>query len=695
MISSEVWSVSDLEEFLQFCCPECDVKEKSKDKFINHVLIFHPEAKIYLANLITEKVTYLVSDNNIQEVPNKNTLDDYEQNDDVTMEDPLESVLIKKEDLDEDDDRIILPKSDIQAAMPDVETIHEGKNICEYCGSGTENMKDHIHTFHTDRKNERNDYPAVENYRNCRNKAESTKVQITPTTSDIYQVHEGQKEFDSHMVNDFHTNEKNDDLIIDPLESVMIKTENFEDEIIPKTDIQTTIIHEDIMNTSEASNNFENDKNKAKEVSNKYKEKKPPKGCLSFCHKVFSDGTCLCRHVQTTGKFYRCEFCSKSFSQLFKVKIHIGTEHKAELSDIANESNNPKSETVQSEVHEGMQIQSIGKFYRCGFCSANFSQLAKIKIHIGTEHKAELPAISNESNNTKTETVQSDVHEGINFRKNETDPVEKYRNFRIKLKSAKVQNDIIYQVHEGQNNKPKHDCEYCGKSFSKFSGGLERHIKAVHNKDWKKLPCQYCGKNLTPENMRVHLCIHDDKRKDQYYICYFCQMKFTESKTLEKHIVDMDHHTASEKSELLRNSQGGIKCMVCHESFSHFKKLNEHVERYHEFRCKCRQKFSSKEKLKKHILSLECANEGIKTRDKSKNIPQTISTIHNGQIHYKCDSCPKLLSNISNLRRHISMAHKENHELKTSIHEGTTSEIVQKQEESTDIESIMIIKDEM
>ena len=682
MISSEVWSVSDLEEFLQFCCPECDVKEKSKDKFINHVLIFHPEAKIYLANLITEKVTYFVSDNNIQEVPNKNTLDDYEQNDDVTMEDPLESVLIKKEDLDEDDDRIILPKSDIQATVPDLETIHEGKNICEYCGSGTENMKDHINTFHTDRKNERNDYPAVENYRNCRNKAKSTKVQITLTTSDIYQVHEGQKEFDSHMENDFHTNEKNDDLIRDPLESVMIKTENFEDEIVPKSDITT--IHENIMNTCEAS---------------KYKEKKPPKGCQSFCHKVFSDGTCLCRHVKTIGKFYRCEFCSKNFSQLAKVKIHIDTEHKAELSAISNESKDPKSETVQSEVHEGMQIQSIRKFgnifYRCGFCSANFSQLAKIKIHIGTEHKAELPAISNESNNPKTETVQSDVHEGINFRKIETDAdsVEKYRNFRIKLKSAKVQNDIIYQVHEGQNNKLT-DCEYCGKSFSANSGGLKRHIIRVHNKDWKKLPCQYCGKNLTPENMSVHLCIHDEKRKDQYYICYICQMKFTESKTLKKHIVDMDHHTASEKSELLKNSQGGIKCLVCHESFSHFKKLNEHVERYHEFRCKCRQKFSSKEKLKKHILSLECANEGIKTRDKSKNIPQTISTIHNGQIYYKCDSCPKLLSNISNLRRHISMAHRENHELKT-IHEGTTSEIVQKQEESTDIESMVVIKDEM
>jgi hypothetical protein len=128
-------------------------------------------------------------------------------------------------------------------------------------------MKDHINTFHTDRKNERNDHPAVENYRNCRNKAKSTKVQITLTTSDIYQVHEGQKEFDSHMENDFHTNEKNDDLIRDPLESVMIKTENFEDEIVPKTDITT--IHENIMNTSEA--------RKYKEKKKKVKKKKKHK----------------------------------------------------------------------------------------------------------------------------------------------------------------------------------------------------------------------------------------------------------------------------------------------------------------------------------------------------------------------------------------------------------------------------------
>jgi hypothetical protein len=69
------------------------------------------------------------------------------------------------------------------------------------------------------------------------------------------------------MENDFHTNEKNDDLIRDPLESVMIKTENFEDEIVPKTDITT--IHENIMNTSEA--------RKYKEKKKKVKKKKKHK----------------------------------------------------------------------------------------------------------------------------------------------------------------------------------------------------------------------------------------------------------------------------------------------------------------------------------------------------------------------------------------------------------------------------------
>ena len=39
------WDVSNLEEFLFFCCPECDSKHPSKSSFINHALIEHPKVR--------------------------------------------------------------------------------------------------------------------------------------------------------------------------------------------------------------------------------------------------------------------------------------------------------------------------------------------------------------------------------------------------------------------------------------------------------------------------------------------------------------------------------------------------------------------------------------------------------------------------------------------------------------------------
>ena len=39
------WDVFNLEEFLYFCCPECDEKNQSKDMFIKHALNHHPKSK--------------------------------------------------------------------------------------------------------------------------------------------------------------------------------------------------------------------------------------------------------------------------------------------------------------------------------------------------------------------------------------------------------------------------------------------------------------------------------------------------------------------------------------------------------------------------------------------------------------------------------------------------------------------------
>ena len=44
------WAVEALEEFLYFCCPECDIKSTDKDAFVNHVWSNHPKVSTYLAH---------------------------------------------------------------------------------------------------------------------------------------------------------------------------------------------------------------------------------------------------------------------------------------------------------------------------------------------------------------------------------------------------------------------------------------------------------------------------------------------------------------------------------------------------------------------------------------------------------------------------------------------------------------------
>ena len=37
------WNVQQLEDFLFFCCPECEDKSSTKAIFINHALVEHPK----------------------------------------------------------------------------------------------------------------------------------------------------------------------------------------------------------------------------------------------------------------------------------------------------------------------------------------------------------------------------------------------------------------------------------------------------------------------------------------------------------------------------------------------------------------------------------------------------------------------------------------------------------------------------
>ena len=50
------WSGKELEEFLYFCCPECNIKDQSKELFLKHALDTHPNARecLFDVNIKTE-----------------------------------------------------------------------------------------------------------------------------------------------------------------------------------------------------------------------------------------------------------------------------------------------------------------------------------------------------------------------------------------------------------------------------------------------------------------------------------------------------------------------------------------------------------------------------------------------------------------------------------------------------------------
>ena len=75
--NSNPWIIKNLEEFLYYCCPECDNKNQSKNNFINHVLSFHPMAKQYLETIESLKIEDSSDCIDEENVENECDIDDF------------------------------------------------------------------------------------------------------------------------------------------------------------------------------------------------------------------------------------------------------------------------------------------------------------------------------------------------------------------------------------------------------------------------------------------------------------------------------------------------------------------------------------------------------------------------------------------------------------------------------------------
>ena len=140
------WKVSKLEDFLYFCCPECNVKDKSKDFFIKHALQHHPKAKDILEKNsefkdiienVDSNVNHFSSDTNNEENLEAGS---HDSNFEKYLKDEvkIESINVKKHEEIEfyEENKVIYSEEILNSKDSITRTVHENSklNRCETCG---------------------------------------------------------------------------------------------------------------------------------------------------------------------------------------------------------------------------------------------------------------------------------------------------------------------------------------------------------------------------------------------------------------------------------------------------------------------------------------------------------------------------------------------------------------------------------
>ena len=74
------WCVSTIEDFLHYCCPDCDVKIREQENFVRHALSAHPVSANYLGQLIV-KEEFIVDKNDPEDDLGENMIGKNESED--------------------------------------------------------------------------------------------------------------------------------------------------------------------------------------------------------------------------------------------------------------------------------------------------------------------------------------------------------------------------------------------------------------------------------------------------------------------------------------------------------------------------------------------------------------------------------------------------------------------------------------
>ena len=515
------WDVFQIEEFLYFCCPECDERNQSKELFIEHAYINHPNAVEYLQS-IQEPSKPIELDFKEEEFDNFENDNDICDNLDQGFEDECSDVV--KHEINE---------KPIQNDQPS-QSFAKDQFLCELCNEKFEMKQDHAtHDEDCHKIIDENDDQDEKYYCNRCDKYYSGRKgfryhcqlkhsvipkinhgNVGPKTCAICnETFAGRVELKKHddtvhLKTDQDGNQK---FFCEPCDQWFENKGKFRDHVLSSKHTEPKQkICKRTYDCGLCEIKFPNPKTlqtHENEIHTIIDDKGQKKLQCSFCFECFnveqntaSHQNNFRRHVKImhVEKGHKCTFCEKTFGRKLLLKNHINTSH-------------------------------ADKVLKCDQCDKQFKHRHTLKHHIleyheGETHQCHLCGKSGFKKAALSSHIRC-IHEGKNSNKS-VKCLECDRTFANKEYML-----IHYKgIHQ---NILEHTCEQCGKGFMN-PHVLKKHIRKIHENE-RNFKCHICPKaffnqwGLTNHVNGVHLNIRN-------YECTICGDKFKKSIHLKTHI---------------------------------------------------------------------------------------------------------------------------------------------------------------
>ena len=398
-IKSNPWNVP-LEDFLYFCCPECDERNQSKELFVKHALEHHPDAEQSLKSYGLQPVKEEECEPGEVEKESKSVLQV------VKKEENIEHLESSYEYDDEDFEGDDYYDNNLEDIFEDVEHSDKNKKIHYVNNHQTSLYTKHSKDLSTSSKPPSGivyeckkchlDFYDVESLKNhvpCSEESPEVtedQLQTAESTKKIYHCKFCQKEFQSQS--GMLTHVKNNHDMSRPY-GCSECSQRFPTERSHKQHMQ--LAHDISLRKNSffcemCGTTFTRKTSLNLHIRTLHKQglSEPEYKC-KFCNKEFRYRSNMLAHIKgmhEKSQIFTCHHCGNTFNYASGLKNHIKAVHDKVRSDPCSYCN--KDFSCKQMLKNHIQIVHLGsRSDRCKFCNKDFTQRCHLIRHMKQVHK--------------------------------------------------------------------------------------------------------------------------------------------------------------------------------------------------------------------------------------------------------------------------------------------------------------------